>query len=223
MYGMNMGAHIYERCSVFKINGVLVTIAICCSCVVLYCVVFEATLNDRIGTLAKHTQFDSLLLNNYRNRNFKELHRSSSQRPCTFGLFRDINAREHYFPRGGGTWMNDTVGHTKQYQPNACKFKYKTLPEPLKFMDRCFANAGTQSMLIMGDSTANRYARAMAKLSGGACHIISQETFPKSRFMPDKQYFTSKLPEEMKNMIYVQPRLCGCTSRVTLCSLMWHG
>ena len=146
----------------------------------------------------------------------KTVKKFRSNRPCTFGLFREVNIHDHYFP-SGGKWVNNTVGDSEHYQPNACKFKYETLPT--QFMDRCLAKANLRSVLTMGDSTAGKYSKAVMKVTGGICDGVKHEHYKtNTSFIPDYKYYTSQLSDRIRELVSVKFRFCsGCSSHVNMC------
>ena len=140
-----------------------------------------------------------------------------SRRPCTFGLFREVNAHDHYFPHAG-KWVKDATGLGLRYHLEACEFKYPLGRLPKSFMDRCFAKSNLSSLLIMGDSTASRYYNAVFNTSGGECNRIRGEHYQSSHFVPDKKYFTDRVPAEIQEFVSVKFRFCsGCNSKIDAC------
>ena len=148
----------------------------------------------------------------------KTVEKFRSNRPCTFGLFREVNSHDHGFP-SGGKWVNNIVGDSVElhYQPNACKFKYQTLPT--KFMDRCLSKAKLRSVLTMGDSTGGKYSNAAMKVTGGICEVVKHERYKSNTsFIPDYQYYTSPLSDKIRELVSVKFRFCsGCSSNVNIC------
>ena len=155
-------------CNVQKICAAL---TICCTAVTLYILLLANSPNTNVATTSPTTVLHVALprksVLGHETQNGESIGRKTvkkfrSNRPCTFGLFREVNIHDHYFP-SGGKWVNNTVGDSIHYQPNACKFKYETLPT--QFMDRCLAKANLRSVLTMGDSTGGKYSKAVIKVT----------------------------------------------------------
>ena len=132
----------------------------------------------------------------------------TSSRPCTFGLFREVFARDHYYP-GGGRWVKGSSGKAVRYQPQACKFNYERTPKA--FMDRCFAKANLSSIMTIGDSTASRYFAALTKESNISCNKVRTEELKEKGFVPDIGYYSTYVPKEVIKFVQTQFRFCsGC-------------
>ena len=139
----------------------------------------------------------------------------NSTQPCTFKLFREVHLKDHYFP-SGGQWVNSTPGKILHYQPNACKFKYPQIPK--SFMENCLIKANLSSVLTVGDSTASRYFKSLFKATGDNCKIVRTEKFGRNKLLPDKEYFVSQLPAEVRDFVQIQFRFCGsCASNQVVC------
>ena len=144
----------------------------------------------------------------------KSVHKFTSSRPCTFGLFRQVFARDHYYPKGGH-WVNGTNNNT-HYQPHACKFKYSNTPKA--FMDRCFLKANISSVMTMGDSTAGRHFSALLKTSRASCRNVKSEHLLQNGFLPDRAYFEPHIPKEVMQFVKIKFRFCsGCAGREATC------
>ena len=195
------------------------TLAICCSALTLYIFVFASSPNTNVATTVlqmvdQRTSGQGHEIKNGESLGGNTVHKFRSDRPCTFGLFREVNIHDHYFP-SGGKWVNNTVGDSVHYQPNACKFKYETLPT--QFMDRCLSRANLRSLLTMGDSTGGKYAKAVRYVAGGICKTVKHE-HSINRNIPDMEYYTSQLPARIREFVSVKFRFCsGCSSHVDIC------
>ena len=144
----------------------------------------------------------------------KAVHKFTSSRPCTFGLFRQVFARDHYYP-SGGHWMNGT-NNNMHYQPHACKFKYSKTPKA--FMDHCFLKANISSLMTMGDSTAGRHFSAFLKTSRATCRNVKSEHLLQNGFRPDRAYFEPHIPKEVMQFVKTKFRFCsGCAGREATC------
>ena len=107
---------------------------------------------------------------------------------------------------------------SEHYRPDACRFKYETLPKG--FMDRCLAKANLSSVLTMGDSTASMYAKAVQQVTGGICGNVKHEHYVNGdAFIPELDYYTSHLPAGIRKFVSGKFRFCsGCASRVDNCT-----
>ena len=222
---MELKEHIHRRiCSVHNICGIFTISSLALT---VYILVFETSSDTNLDTTVLHvidqrklthgheTIGACKMLQNVDSRERKPGKKIRSHRPCTFGLFREVNIHDHYFP-SGGKWVNNNDGDSEHYQPSACKFKYETLPT--QFMDRCRAKANLSSVLTMGDSIATKYAGAFAKVAGGKCKGVKHEFFMNNTFIPDYNYYTSQLPDKLREFVSVKFRYCsGCTSYVHNC------
>jgi hypothetical protein len=136
--------------------------------------------------------------------------------PCTFGLFRKIYIRDHYFPTGG-RWVNSTPENILHYHPKSCRLKYPRIPK--SFMEQCLAKANLSSVSTLGDSTVSRYFKALTQASGRNCKVVRRENLSSSKFLPDKEYFTSEIDVSVRDFVKVQYRFCGgCAGSEVLCS-----
>ncbi|KAK2155898.1 hypothetical protein LSH36_228g06019 [Paralvinella palmiformis] len=133
-----------------------------------------------------------------------------SSEPCTFALLREAYKRQGYFPRGGEWLLRDGVAY---FQPTICTFRHPRVSN--SFMTKCLSKANLSYALTMGDSTAGRYANALrATLTLTTKRLIIEQ--PKvNGFLPDKDYFTRDMPDEVAEYVTTKFRFCsGCASKL---------
>ncbi|KAK2158942.1 hypothetical protein LSH36_161g03015 [Paralvinella palmiformis] len=133
-----------------------------------------------------------------------------SSEPCTFALLRDAYKRQGYFPRGGKWLMREDVPY---FQPQICKFRYPRVSN--SFMTKCISKANVSYVLTMGDSTGGMYSDALRRtLTIKSKRFISEEQ-KEDGFLPDKDYFTREMPDEVAQYVTTKFRFCkGCASKL---------
>ncbi|KAK2163301.1 hypothetical protein LSH36_82g06002 [Paralvinella palmiformis] len=133
-----------------------------------------------------------------------------SYEQCTFALLREAYKSQGYFP-GGGEWLaREDVPY---FQPAICKLRYPRVSN--SFMTKCLSKANVSYILTMGDSTAGMYSHALRRtLTLNSKRLIIEK--PKEDgFLPDKDYYTREMPDEVVQYVTAKFRFCkGCASKL---------
>ncbi|KAK2158938.1 hypothetical protein LSH36_161g03009 [Paralvinella palmiformis] len=133
-----------------------------------------------------------------------------SSEPCTFALLRKAYKRLGYFP-GGGEWLGSEG--VPYFQPTICKFRHPRVSNSL--MSECLSEAKISYVLTMGDSTAGRYSDALINTLTLNSEQLIIEEIKEDGFLPDKNYFTREMPDEVAQYVTSKFRFCcGCASKL---------
>ena len=141
----------------------------------------------------------------------QEVLKDTSSQPCTFALFREAYKRQGYFP-AGGKWFETAEG-IPYFQPDLCRYRYVRVPS--SFMTRCLSKDNLSYVLTIGDSTVAAYSASLVRTLTLDCKRLQIERLKEDGFLPDKEYFTRQMPEDIARFVTEKFRFCkGCASKL---------
>ena len=135
----------------------------------------------------------------------KTMFDKDSSELCTFALLREEYKRRGYFP-AGGEWLQTREG-VPYFQPTVCRFRYPRMRD--EFMGKCLSKANISYVITTGDSTGGLYNGALLQTSTLHCPRLLIEKLKENGFLPDKDYFTREMPEEVAKFVMENFRFCS--------------